>query len=117
LSKVRLGDWDVVILDITMPDKSGLDVLKQLKQERPKLPILVLSMHSEDQYAIRILKAGASGYLTKESAPDALVKAIRKVASGGKYVSPYVAEKLAFNLKSDFREDGQGDRERALAQR
>jgi two-component system invasion response regulator UvrY len=92
---------DVVVLDITMPNKSGLDVLKQLHQESPQLPILVLSMHSEDQYAVRVLRAGASGYLTKESAPARLVQAIRKVVRGGRYVSRTLAEKLAFNLNSD----------------
>jgi two-component system invasion response regulator UvrY len=101
LDKVRAETWDVVILDISMPDRSGLDILKQLRSERPKLPVLVLSMYSEDQFAMRVLKAGASGYLTKDSASDELVKAVRKVASGGKYVSPFLAEKLAFEIGSD----------------
>ena len=101
LDKVRAETWDVVILDISMPDRSGLDILKQLRSERPKLPVLVLSMHSEDQYAMRVLKAGASGYLTKDSAPDELVKAIRKVVSGGRYVSSFLAEKLAFEIGTD----------------
>jgi two-component system invasion response regulator UvrY len=101
LDKVRAETWDVVVLDISMPDRSGLDVLKQLRSERPKLPVLVLSMHSEDQYAVRVLKAGASGYLTKDSAPDELVKAIRKVVSGGTYVSSFLAEKLAFEIGTD----------------
>ena len=101
LDKVRAEPWDVVVLDISMPDRSGLDVLKQLRSERPKLPVLVLSMHSEDQYAMRVLKAGASGYLTKDSAPDELVKAIRKVVSGGRYVSSLLAEKLAFEIGTD----------------
>jgi two-component system invasion response regulator UvrY len=101
LDKVRAETWDVVILDISMPDRSGLDILKQLRSERPKLPVLVLSMHSEDQYAMRVLKAGASGYLTKDSAPDELVKAIRKVVSGGTYVSAFLAEKLAFEIGAD----------------
>ena len=101
LEKVRAETWDVVILDISMPDRSGLDILKQLRSERPKLPVLVLSMYSEDQYAMRVLKAGASGYLTKDSAPDELVKAIRKVVSGGRYVSPFLAEKLAFEIGAD----------------
>lgn len=101
LDKVRAEPWDVVVLDISMPDRSGLDVLKQLRSERPKLPVLVLSMHSEDQYAVRVLKAGASGYLTKDSAPDELVKAIRKVVSGGTYVSSFLAEKLAFEIGTD----------------
>jgi DNA-binding NarL/FixJ family response regulator len=101
LDKVRAEPWDVVVLDISMPDRSGLDILKQLRSERPKLPVLVLSMHSEDQYAMRVLKAGASGYLTKDSAPDELVKAIRKVVSGGTYVSSLLAEKLAFEIGTD----------------
>jgi len=95
LSKVRAGDYDVVLLDITMPGKDGIDVLTQLKCEKPRLPILVLSMHPEEQFAVRALRAGASGYLTKESAPDELVTAIQKVLSGGKYVSPSLAEELA----------------------
>mgnify|MGYP001822487062 FL=1 len=101
LDKVRAEAYDVVILDISMPDRSGLDILKQLKSERPKLPVLVLSMHSEDQYAVRALKAGASGYLTKDSAPDELVKAIRKVVSGGRYVGSCLAERLAFEIGAD----------------
>ena len=92
---------DVVVLDITMPNRSGLDVLKQLHLESPHLPVLVLSMHSEDQYAVRVLRAGASGYLTKESAPAKLVKAIRKVVRGGRYVSAELAERLAVHLNSD----------------
>lgn len=101
LDKVRAEAWDVVVLDISMPDHSGLDILKQLRSERPKLPVLVLSMYSEDQYAMRVLKAGASGYLTKDSAPNELVKAIRKVVTGGRYVSPFLAEKLAFEIGAD----------------
>ena len=101
LDKVRVGAWDAVILDISMPDRNGLDVLKQLVSEMPGLPVLVLSMYSEDQFAMRVLKAGARGYLTKESAPDELVKAIRKVVSGGTYVSACLAEKLAFEIGGD----------------
>jgi DNA-binding NarL/FixJ family response regulator len=101
LDKVRAETWDVVVLDISMPDRSGLDVLKQLRSERPNLPVLVLSMYSEDQFAVRVLKAGASGYLTKDSAADELVKAIRKVVSGGTYVSAFLAEKLAFEIGTD----------------
>jgi len=101
LDRVRAESWDVVVLDISMPGHSGLDVLKQIRSERPRLPVLVLSMYSEDQYAMRVLKAGASGYLTKESAADELVKAIRKVVSGGRYVSPLLAEKLAFEIGAD----------------
>jgi two-component system, NarL family, invasion response regulator UvrY len=92
---------DVVLLDITIPNKSGLDVLKQIHLESPQLPVLVLSMHPEDQYAVRVLRAGAAGYLTKESAPTKLVQAIRKVVRGGKYVSTTLAEKLIYDLNSD----------------
>ena len=101
LSKVRSDHWDVVVLDISMPGRSGLDVLKDLKRERPKLPVLVLSMHAEDEYAVRVLKAGASGYLTKGAMPEEVVRAIKKVVSGGKYVTPRVAEKLVFDLGKD----------------
>jgi DNA-binding NarL/FixJ family response regulator len=86
---------DALVLDITMPGRNGLDVLKEVKRKWPTLPVLVLSMHPEDQFAIRILRAGAAGYITKESAPEELVGALRKVCSGGKYVSPQLAEKLA----------------------
>ncbi len=95
LSKVRAASYDVVILDITMPGMDGVDVLAQLKNEKPKLPVLMLSMHPEEQYAIRALRAGASGYLTKESAPEELVAAIRKVSAGERYVSSSLAERLA----------------------
>jgi DNA-binding NarL/FixJ family response regulator len=98
LDQVRAGGWDVLVLDITMPDHSGLDILKELKLEQPQLPVLVLSIHAEEQLAVRVLKAGASGYLTKENAPAELIKAIRKVVSGGKYISPALAESLAFGL-------------------
>jgi DNA-binding NarL/FixJ family response regulator len=101
LEKVKKNDFDVLLLDISMPGKSGLDILKELKAEKPKLPVLVLSMYPEEQYAIRVLRAGASGYLTKESAPEELVVAMRKVAQGKKYVSPSLAEKLAFDLEMD----------------
>lgn len=101
LAQVQTHDWDVVILDVTMPGRSGLDVLKDLKSLRPKLPVLVLSMHPEDQYGKRVLKAGASGYMNKESAPEELIKALRKVLAGGRYVSPLLAEKLATDLNED----------------
>jgi two-component system, NarL family, invasion response regulator UvrY len=101
LNLIRKEHWDVVVLDITMPGRDGLDVLKELKKTRPKLPVLVLSIHPEEQYGVRALKAGASGYLTKESAPDRLVGAIRRILERGKYVSPILAEKLAFDLDKD----------------
>jgi DNA-binding NarL/FixJ family response regulator len=91
----------LVILDITMPGRSGLDVLRDLKAAYPGIPVLVLSMHSEDQYAKRILRAGASGYMNKESAPEDLILAVRKVLAGGRYVSSALAEKLAFDLRED----------------
>jgi len=88
----------IVLLDISMPGMSGLDALKELQREHPQLPVLILSMHPEDRFAVRALKAGAAGYITKESAVGELVKAIRKIAAGGKYVSPALAEKLADQL-------------------
>ena len=88
-------DYDVILMDISMPDKSGLDVLKELKTRKPYLKVLILSMHPEEQYAIRALKAGASGYLTKDSLPEELITAIRKVVLNHKYVSSALAEKLA----------------------
>jgi len=98
LEKVRRNHYDVIVLDITMPGGGGIEVLNRLKEEQPKLPVLALSIHPEDQYGKRMLKAGASGYLSKESAPAELVTAIRKVYSGGLYVSPHLAEKLAADL-------------------
>lgn len=99
LKLIRKENVDVVLLDISMPGLMGLDALKQMNVENPKLPILVLSMHPEEQYAIRALKAGASGYLTKAAAPEQLIGAIRKVYGGGRYVSAALAEKLALGLK------------------
>ena len=98
LAKVWSKDYDLVLMDISMPGRGGLDALKVLKSHRPKLPVLVLSMHPEEQYAVRALRAGASGYLNKECAWDELVNAINKVLGGGKYVSAALAEKLADNL-------------------
>jgi two-component system, NarL family, invasion response regulator UvrY len=95
LNKVWKENWDVVVLDITMPGRSGLEVLREIKKSKPKLPVLVLSMHPEGQFAVRVLKRGASGYMTKESAPEELVGAIKKVLAGGRYVSNSLAEKLA----------------------
>ena len=98
LDAVAREDWDVLILDFSMPGKSGLDVLRDLRNSRPNLPVLVLSMHPESELAPRLLKAGAAGYLNKESAPKELVNAIRKLHDGGRYVSPALAEKLAADL-------------------
>ncbi len=100
LALIRDDTFDAVVLDINMPGMDGLDTLKQLRAIRPEMPVLVLSMHSEDEYAIRVLKAGASGYMNKESAPDELVSALRKISSGGKYMSSDVAESLLAHLNS-----------------
>jgi two-component system invasion response regulator UvrY len=91
-------DWEIAILDISMPGKSGLDILKELKQIRPRVPVLLLSMHPEEQFARRALKSGAAGYLSKDSVPEELVKAVRKVLAGGRYISTELAEKLAVDL-------------------
>ena len=100
IALVRKRAWDVVILDINLPDSSGMDVLIQLKKEFPKLPVLILSVHSEEQYAVRALKSGAAGCLSKHSPPVELVKAIRKAVEGGRYISASLAERLALNLQS-----------------
>ncbi len=102
LQAVRKHDYDVLVLDIAMPDVNGLEVLNQLRTLKPDLRILILSMYPERQYALRALKAGAAGYLTKESAPDELVAAIRKVAQGGKYVTQSLAERLVAALGSEL---------------
>lgn len=102
IEQLRKHSWDIVVLDVGMPGKSGLDALKDLKQAHPKLPVLVLSAYPEDQLALRMLKAGAAGYLSKDSAPNELVHAIRKILGGGKFVSAPVAELLALNLESDL---------------
>jgi two-component system invasion response regulator UvrY len=101
LEHVHHAKWDVIILDISMPGRSGLDVLKEIKKEQPAAPVLVLSMHPEDQLATRALKAGASGYMTKESATEELVGAVNKVLEGGNYVSPTLAELLARDIGRD----------------
>jgi DNA-binding NarL/FixJ family response regulator len=101
LDQLDKVDCNVLVLDITMPDKNGLAVLQEVKATRPRLPILILSMHPEDQFALRALKLGASGYLTKESAPEELVGALRKVTNGGKYISSTLAEQLVAEIGSD----------------
>jgi len=98
LNRVWKERWDVVVLDITMPGRGGLEVLKEIKKSRPKTPVLVLSMHPEDQFAVRVLKAGASGYMTKETAPEELVGAIKKVVAGGRHISPSLGEIMAAYL-------------------
>ncbi|MFZ0132216.1 MAG: response regulator transcription factor [Desulfobacterales bacterium] len=98
LNLVRQEPYDVILLDISMPGMDGLDVLKQLKSELPAIPVIILTVHPEAQYALRVLKAGASGYLTKESVPSELIRAIRKVHRGGRYITPSLAEKIAFAL-------------------
>ena len=98
LEAVRKQAWDAVVLDVNLPDKNGIEVLKEMKALRPAMPVVVLSLHPEDQYAVRMLKAGAAGYLTKESAPEQLVAAVRKALEGGKYVSAALAEQLATGL-------------------
>ncbi|OPY76839.1 MAG: Response regulator UvrY [Syntrophorhabdus sp. PtaU1.Bin058] len=98
LSKITKKDFDLILLDISMPGRNGLEILKDIKVMQPKLPVLILSMHPEEQYAVRMLRAGAAGYLTKASAPQELISAIQKVSTGGKYVTTSLAEKLAFEL-------------------
>lgn len=102
LQAVREQDYDVLVLDIALPDINGLEVLKQLQGLKPDLPVLMLSIYCERQYAERSLRAGAAGYLTKESAPDELVAAIRKVAQGGKYITQSLAERLAYALEGEL---------------
>lgn len=97
----RQQDFDVMLLDISLPDRNGIDILKQIKKDRPNLAVLMLSMHNEHEFAIRALKAGAAGYLNKQSAPAQLVVAIRQVAAGDKYVSPAVAQELANSINTD----------------
>ena len=100
LEQVQNHEWDLVILDINMPGRSGIEVLREIRRLRPGLPVLVLSMHAEDQYGKRVLRTGASGFMNKNVAPEELIKAVHKVLSGGRYVSPALAEKLAFDLTS-----------------
>jgi DNA-binding NarL/FixJ family response regulator len=101
LDLVGTAPWNIVVLDITLPGRSGLDVMREIKKQRPRLPVLVLSIHPENQFAVRVLKLGAAGYMTKESAAEELVQAVKKVLAGGRYVSRPLAETLATNLSSD----------------
>jgi DNA-binding NarL/FixJ family response regulator len=102
VKKALFEQWDVVISDLNMPGRSGLDALKQIKQTAPKLPVLIMSMYPEDQYAVRVLKAGAAGYLGKDSVHDELIKAIQTVIRGKKFITPAIAEKLV----DAFRDEG-----------
>ena len=114
IAQVDKNPWDLVVLDITMPGRSGLDALKEIKSLKPDTRVLVLSVHSEDQFAVRVLKAGAGGFLNKDSAPEELVKAARKIMSGGRYVSDTLAEKLANSLErkhTDIPHQALSDRE------
>jgi len=97
IDKISRNNFSLIILDIAMPGKSGLEVLREIKSQRPELPVLILSTYPEEQYAVRVLKAGASGYLSKESAPDELVKAIRQVSQGKKYINPTLGARLALD--------------------
>lgn len=101
LENVSRKKWDILILDINLPDMNGLEILRQLKKVHPDLPVLVLTVFDEDQIAIRVLKAGASGFVTKETMPNELIAAVKKIHSGGRYVSPSLAEKLVFNIYSE----------------
>lgn len=98
LQQLRAGKWDAIVLDLTMPGRNGIELIKQIKGEFPRLPILILSMHKEDIYAVRALKAGAAGYLCKDNAEAQLAEAIRKVAGGGLFISPSVSEKLTLDI-------------------
>jgi len=112
LDLTRTEDWDAVVLDIAMPGRGGLDTLKELKHLYPALPVLMLSIYPEDQYAVRAFRAGAAGYMNKETAPDELIKAIRKIIKGGKYVSPALAEKLVLIMQAEApSHDSLSDRE------
>ncbi|MEO7727254.1 MAG: response regulator transcription factor [Burkholderiales bacterium] len=101
IKMVREEDWDIVLLDISMPDMNGVDTLKQIRRSKPDLPVLILTMHPEDQFAINLLRAGANGYVCKECAPEQLISAIRTVVSGRRYVSPALGDQLAGDLSGD----------------
>lgn len=101
LEQVYTKNWDVVVADITMPGRSGLDLLREIKAANPKLPVIILSVHAEEELGVRAIKAGAAGYVSKESAPDQLVEAIRKVLAGGRYIGPKLAEKIAQYIGSE----------------
>jgi two-component system invasion response regulator UvrY len=95
LSEIRDKTWSLIFLDLSLPDRNGLDVLKQIKEQRPSLPVLILSMHADEEYAVRAIRAGAAGYLTKDSAPEEMLAAVDRVLAGGRYIMPALAEKIA----------------------
>jgi len=101
VEKVRAGSFDIALLDISMPEMSGLEALEEIKKLRPSLPVLILSIYPEEEYAVRALKSGASGYMTKKSAPDELITAIRKIVRGSRYISPSLADFLASHLTEE----------------
>ena len=114
LEKLRSDSWDLAILDISMPGRTTLDILRLVRHERPQLPVLILSMHSEDQFAVRMLRAGAAGYITKDSAPEELITAVRRILMGGRYLSPMLAEQLALQVQPErghLAHDALSDRE------
>lgn len=114
LEAVRARSFDVVVLDVSMPGRNGLEVLEEIRRARPSLPVLILSVHPEEQLALRLLKAGAAGYVSKDSAPEELVTAIRRVAKGGKYMSPTLADRLVEHLQApaaEPRHESLSDRE------
>src|SRR5262245_43332978 len=103
LQRIRTESWDVLLLDISLPDGSGIDLLRQIRPHKPNLPILILSMHPEEQFAVNLLRAGANGYITKDAVPQQVVQAIRTLLQGRKYISPAVAHMLAEDIGSDHR--------------
>lgn len=109
LSLALKSPWDAVVLDISLPGRNGLEVLKELRRKRPKLPVLILSMHPEDQFAVRAIKAGAAGYIVKESAPEVLVDALKRAMSGRRFITPTVAERLAEGAADDPRRPAHED--------
>jgi DNA-binding NarL/FixJ family response regulator len=102
LNKVKANDYDMILLDISMPGRNWIEVLKELREQKPDLPVLIISMHKEEEYIVRALKAGAAGYLTKESLPGELITAVKKIHQGGKYITISIAEKLAFHLDKNI---------------
>lgn len=104
LKKIKDSNFDVIVLDVSLPDINGLDVLKQIRSTKPDLPVLIFSIYPEERYAIRFLRAGASGYLTKKNAPEELIRAIRKISQGRKYITSFLAEKLVYDLGDDNKE-------------